>query len=229
MGSLVDNGAHNVVTGQGNALYNGKTGSSNWFAQGDPLYSLFGHHWSNAIKPMTAAQQNNVAQGERRYGAGQIAQAFDSPARDKQYADYMSNLRGLGTDQLNQQKTLADRNLKFADARSGMTGGSVAADNGGLLQRDYQGGLLSVADNARTATDALRTQDQAEKNNLIALNNAGSNVGQDSTNALAQAGMNIKNAQAANTMQSLGDVFGNLSSQYQKYRAATAPPSSAWG
>src|ERR1700688_1196863 len=70
----------------------------------DPMYSLFGHHWSNAALPMTAAQQ--LVQGEQaqRYNQGQIQEAYDSPQRQQQYQDYMNNLKGLYTDQVNQQQ-----------------------------------------------------------------------------------------------------------------------------
>lgn len=221
--SILTQGTNNAKRGVSNPL-NPSNGTSNFFGQSSPLYSLFGHKAS-----FVANDTPEASQLDRRYGQGQIEQAFDSPARDKQYADYMASLRSLGNDQLNQQKTIADRNLKFANARTGMTGGSVAADQGGTLQRDYQGGLLSVADNARSATDALRSQDQAEKNNLISLNNAGSNVGQSATDALRQSQINLTNTDRTNQIGTLGDVFGNLASQYQKYRAATAPPVSAWG
>lgn len=184
---------------------------------------------SNNSGMMTPEQQLNIANEDRRYSAGKISQAFDSPQRDKQYADYMANLRALGTDQLNQQKTIADRNLKFAGVRSGMTGGSVAADQGGLLQKDYESGLLGVADNARSGADALRTADQAEKNSLIDLSNSGAALGQGATNALNRNAIGLRGQDQTNMIGALGDIFGNLGSQYQKYRAATAPPVSAWG
>lgn len=218
--AITSHPGNNSVTGYGGTGAGGKY---------DIMQRLFGHTPDMSYAMMTPQQQNNIAQGDRRYGQGQIEQAFNSPARDKQYADYMASLTQLGNDQLNQQKTVADRNLKFANARTGMTGGSVAADEGGTLQRDYQGGLLSVADNARSSTDALRSSDQAEKNNLIELNNAGANVGQGTTDALNASRLALTNTDRTNQIGALGDVFGNLASQYQKYRAATAPPVSAWG
>lgn len=166
--------------------------------------------------PTTIAQS---AQQDRRYEAGVINQAYNNPARQKQFSDYYDALHGLYTDQVNQQQQTASRQLRFANARSGNTGGSVAADNGGLLQKDYQSGLMTAADAARSGLTDLQSQDDAERRNLISLSNDASNVGQSNTGILQQAQLGIANAQRNMTTQSLGDMFGDIGNIYQNTRA----------
>lgn len=175
---------------------------------------LFGHKAD--YTPTTIAQSS---QQDRRYQQGQINQAYDGAGRQKQYQDYFNALKGLYTDQVNQQQGTAARNLKFADARSGMTGGSVAADHGGLLQRDYQGGLLTAADTARNGLTDLQDQDQAEKRSLIAMSNDASNVGQNNSGILQGAQLGLKQAGTNANVQSLGDMFANLGGIYQNSQA----------
>jgi hypothetical protein len=166
--------------------------------------------------PVSIAQS---AQQDRRFQEGQINQAYDGVGRQKQYDDYLNSLRGLYGDQLSQQQQVAARNLKFANARQGVTGGSVAADRGNLLQQDYQGGLLTAADTARGAVDDLRNQDQAERRSLIALSNSASNVGAENSGTLASAGLGLQQASRTGMVQSLGDMFANLGTAYQQSQA----------
>lgn len=198
---------------------NPSNGTSNFFGQNSPLYSMVGHRSSNAIAPMTAAEQLQQDQEGRRYSQGKIEQAYESPERQQQYQDYMNNLRGLYTDQVNQQQTQAARQLKFSDARSGHTGGSAAADAGNLLQKDYQGGLLTAADTARTGTDSLIAGDKAAENQAINMSNYGSNVGQPETAALGSTQIGLTGAMNNTTAGSLGDMFSNLGNVYQQHKA----------
>lgn len=215
--------------GIGNAADQGGKGMTGIGGTLDPMYRLFGHHASNAALPMTAAEQLGQDQAGRRYSQGKIQQAYESPEREKQYQDYMAGLRGLYTDQVNQQQQQAARNLKFSDARTGHTGGSAAADAGNLLQRDYQGGLLTAADTARTGTDALVAGDKAAENQAINMSNYGSNVGQNEVAGLGST-TNTINANMKNTTAgSLGDMFSNLGNIYQQRKATAGANYSPYG
>src|ERR1700688_2093141 len=205
----------------------------------DPMYSLFGHHWNNAALPMTAAQQ--LVQGEQaqRYNQGQIQEAYDSPQRQQQYQDYMNNLKGLYTDQVNQQQQIAARNLKFSDARSGHTGGSAAADAGAMLQNDYQSGLMTAADTARAGTDSLIAADNAPKTTAIGAAVYAANVDHPGIASAGSTLQNINTAANTATAGTLGNMFSDLGNVYQKNKAVAganfspyatygSPSSSQW-
>lgn len=169
-----------------------------------------------------SAEQARLTQQGRQYTDARITNIYNSPERQKQYADYLQSLRGLYTGQVNDQQDVASRQLKFADARNGLTGGSAAADAGGMLRKDYQAGLVSADATALGGVDALRAADQAQKNQLIQLNDSASGTGQSATNAFNMAqGAVANNANAAGA-QTLGNFFGDVGGVYQQRQAANA-------
>lgn len=169
-----------------------------------------------------SSEQARLSQQGRQYTDARITNIYNSPARQKQYADYLQSLRGMYTGQVNDQQDVASRQLKFADARNGLTGGSAAADAGGMLRKDYQAGLVSADANAQTGVDALRAADQAQKNNLIAVNDSAQGTGQGSSNALALAQGAVANNANAAAPAALGSFFGDVGTVYQQRQAANA-------
>lgn len=176
-------------------------------------------------------RQERVRQATRRIDA-----IFDSPERQQQYNDYVTALRGYYTDDATRQKDVADRNLRFSLARSGLTGGSVAVDAGRTLRDDFSRGILDAEQRAQSALADLRSQDQASRLNLIQLANAGTDVTSAATNAAAAMRTNLAGAQAAGRAGALGDIFGNTAAIYklqqeaaERRRGQTAPLGSLYG
>jgi hypothetical protein len=107
----------------------------------------------------------------------QIKDAYNTPGLQQQYQDYSNNLLAQGTQQVNQQQQINARDLLFANARSGLTGGTEAAGLNTTLGEEYKQGLLSAANNATSATNALQQANQNQEDSLISQAAAGGGTG----------------------------------------------------
>lgn len=144
--------------------------------------------------------------------------AFDSPERQKQYDELLAADRSLYTDDLNRQNTRNNRQLKFAIARNGQAGSSVARDAGRRAGETYQRGVIEAERRAQGDVASLRDADAQARYNLIAQAQAGLDV----TTAANQAAMMLRNnlqaSRTSATADALGDVFGNFSTLFQQSR-----------
>src|ERR1700743_1870437 len=95
---------------------------------------------ANAANAANQQQQQQIQQS-----VNQINAAYSNPNRQAQYQTYDTNLNNYLTGQVNNQEAVNARNLKFAMARSGLTGGSAAADSNTQLAKDYSAGLLQAS------------------------------------------------------------------------------------
>lgn len=161
-----------------------------------------------------AQQQEQARQTGIANATAKINSIYGSPQRQQQYGDFEKAIQSYNLNNLNQQKTIADRQLNFAMARQGLTGGSADADSSANLTRQYNEGVLKSQQGAASAAAGLKTQDQAQKQQLIGL----AQSGLDATSAANQAttGMqtNLDSAMAQGESQGLGDMFGGLASYY---------------
>jgi len=174
----------------------------------------------------SAADAANTANAQRQQqindSISQITAAYSSPERQSQYAQYGKNLSDYYTGQVNQQEAVNARNLKFANARSGLTGGSAAVDSNTQLQKDYTAGLLQASQQSQAGTAALQQSDINSKNQLISLAQQGGYTGAIPTQvaqaqtASLQAGQNFGNANA------LGNLFSGTANIYQNEQTAAA-------
>src|SRR5690554_8179011 len=98
-----------------------------------------------------AEQQERERQARIDQTTGQINQLFDSPDRQQQITDFQSAMQDFYMQDLNRQKGTADRDLSFALARSGLTGGSRQVDANRTLGEDYQRGILDSERRAQSA------------------------------------------------------------------------------
>ena len=92
----------------------------------------------------TAQRQAQQAEDERRRQIAVATAAIDRAfsGRGGQLADFANALRANFMSEITDQKADADRRLKFALARGGQTGGSLARDSGRQLGEEFQEGLL---------------------------------------------------------------------------------------
>ena len=170
-----------------------------------------GNSAANAANAANAQQQTNI-----QNSVNQIQQAYNSPGRASQYQQYGDNLNKFYTGQVNNQEAVNARNLTFANARSGLTGGSAAVDNNTQLQKDYTQGLLNASQQATAGTSALEQADIQSKNQLIGLAQQGNFTGQIpmqtamAQNASLQGAANYGQANSlGNAFQSTGNVWAN--------------------
>lgn len=175
-------------------------------------------------KKMSATKRARLDEAERQFkmteATNRLNAVFDSPQRAAQLADFLAALRELYSNQLNRQKTIADRNLKFSMARSGLTGGSAAVDANRLLGEEYTEGLLNAENRAQSAVGDLRSQDEASRMGIISMIRSGL----DSTTAAQRAGSamqaNAQSAQGRAMSEGLGDIFGNTAALYKQQQEA---------
>ena len=172
---------------------------------------------ANAAAASNAQQQNQIQQS-----VAQINAAYNSPARQAQYAQYGSSLDKYYTGQVNNQEAINARNLTFANARSGLTGGSEAVDSNTQLQKDYTQALLQASQAAQTGQANLQQSDIQAKNQLIGLAQQGNYVGSiPQATAEAQSAVLGSNQNYANT-NALGNMFAGTAQIYQNEQTAAA-------
>lgn len=176
-----------------------------------------GNSAANAANAANAQQQQQIQQS-----VSQINNAYSNPQRQAQYQTYGTNLNNYLTGQVNTQEATNARNLQFADARSGLTGGSAAADANTQLQKDYTQGLLQASQQAQAGTSALEQSDINAKNQMISLAQAGNFTGSIPTAVSQNQSANLGAAQNAFTPQSLGNLFQATGNIYTNEQTAAA-------
>lgn len=142
--------------------------------------------------------------------------------REGQYADFLDALRSYYTSDLNRQQQDASRQLKFALARSGLTGGSQAAYAGKELAREANRGAITAEQRAQNALASLRAQDEQSRLAMISLAQSGQNIGDAATQTANALRANINAAQSEGLASGLGDVFGNTAATYKAMKEAAA-------
>ena len=175
---------------------------------------------SSSSTAASAAQTQQQAQINGTIA--QINSAYDSPSRQAQYSTYGNQLDQYYTNQVNQQEATNARNLKFANARSGLTGGSEAVDSNTQLQKDYTQGLLQASQAAQTGQAALEQADISSKNQLIAQAEQGSNLGSIPMAIASSTNANLGAAQNYSNSNSLGNLFAGSAQIYQNEQTAAA-------
>lgn len=163
-----------------------------------------------------ATKQAAAAEEERKRQVAQatsaIESAFGSPSRQKQLDEFIQSLRGEFQTEAERLKKDTARRAKFSLARSGLTGGSAAADFGVRLGRDFQGGLLEGERLAQGSLSDLVSADEASKQNLIALAQGGAGVSTAARQAASALQSNLSGARSRSSVASLGDIFSDASS-----------------
>ncbi len=175
---------------------------------------------NSAANAANAAQQQSQTQIQNAVSA--INNAYGSQNRQNQISQYGQNLNNYLTGQVNNQEAVNARNLKFAMARSGLTGGSAATDSNTQLQKDYTQGLLQAGQQAQTGQAALQQADIQSKNQLIGLAQQGNYTGSIPTAVAQSASANLGAAQNAFTPNALGNMFAGTSGIYQNEQTAAA-------
>jgi hypothetical protein len=173
-----------------------------------------------------AADQANANEAARQAqiasGTTAVNNIFDDPTRTAQYGKLAADTTAYYTQQLDTQKQQQDRQLSFAMARSGQTGGSVATDQAEQSGKDYEQGALNAGRMGAQAGASLQAQDTTERANLIAAVQGGLNATDAASNAAAAEKSNLASANATATGQQLGNAFGDFATLYQNSQTAKA-------
>ena len=167
----------------------------------------------------SASREARQAEQERQAGidnvTGQINALYDSPDRAAQRTQYGNDLRNFYIGDANRQKGVADRNLRFAMARSGLTGGSATIDANKTLGEEYQRGILESERKTQQGVADLMGRDEQSRLSLTGLAQGGLNT--TAANAQAAAGLsaNLQAATANARLGGLGDIFSTTAGAYK--------------
>jgi len=175
---------------------------------------------NSAQRAAEAAERERQAQ--IRGSVGRINEAFDNPNRQREIGDYLGATRQFYMNDLNRQKGETDRNLKFAMARSGQTGGKVAIDNAARVGQDYNRGVIESDRRAQSAAADLRSQDESSRLGLIQMAQSGLDATTGSSRALSALQNNLQAGRATSTAQGLGDAFGTFANLFKRSQEAAA-------
>jgi hypothetical protein len=140
----------------------------------------------------------------------QVNQLFDSPERAAQREQYGTAVRDFYVSDANRQKSVADRNLRFAMARSGLTGGSATIDANRTMGEEYNRGILESERRAQAALADLMGRDEQSRLNLTGLAQSGLNTTASAQQAAAALRSNLAGAKADAFGQGLGDIFKSV-------------------
>lgn len=162
-------------------------------------------------------RQASMAAGEQRVNA-----AYDSPARQKQYADFLAALRENFMLDATKQKGVADRRLKFANARSGLTGGSAAVDSNRRLGEEFTKGILNSENAAQDALAGLKSDDEASRQSLISMIRSGADATTASSRMMQLQSSNALGAKSRALTNGIGDIFSGTSDVYLRSEDAAA-------
>lgn len=169
-----------------------------------------------------ASAANAAQQAQINNSIKQIQSAYGSPNRTAQVDQYGTNLQNYLTGQVNNQEAVNARNLNFATARSGLTGGSAAVDSNAQLQKDYSSGLINATSAATAGKAALQQSDIQSQNQLIGLANQGGDIGTLPMQAAQAQNANLQNAQSNMNPNALGNMFAGTASIYNTEETAAA-------
>lgn len=159
-----------------------------------------------------AAQADAWRQSNISRAVGQINSAYGNPKREGDINDFLGATRTFYQNELGRQKDVADRSLKFAMARSGLTGGSATVDANRLLGENFQTGVLNADRLAQSAAENLRSADEQARMSLISQAQSGMDMTGGASRAAAALQSNLQGAQAGLKVDALGDVFGGIAS-----------------
>ena len=166
----------------------------------------------------------NEAERQRKIAesTGAVNKIFEDPSRQAQYDKLGSDTEKYYTEGVDKQNTEAQRQLTFALARSGLTGGSEQADKGKVLGQDYLKGILDAARRGKSAAAGLRSSDEQSRQQLIAMAMSGLDTTTASSESASALRANVQGAQADMGANALGDLFGDLQNTYQTSKEAKA-------
>ena len=175
---------------------------------------------NNAAKE--ANRQEQARQAAIRRSQGQINAVFDSPGREADINDFMAALRERSLSDLDRQKLDAERQLKFALARSGQIGGSTQVDQSERFADDYAQQLLKLERGVQGAGADLRAADQDARARLIGLATSGLDATTGAQQAAAALRTNLQSASSTNLVNGVGDAFANWSDFFKRSQEQAA-------
>lgn len=167
-----------------------------------------------------AAQREHDKDRQTMLAVNRINDIFGSDSRREQIAQYQNAVKGKQVGSLNREMGKNARDLKFAMARTGLTGGSADVDLNDNLNDDYSRGLLHAISAAQRAGASLRGADEASRARLIGQAEQSNNLLSSSDNALTALRGNLDQAQGALAPAAFDSFFSDLADFYKASQVA---------
>ncbi len=168
-----------------------------------------------------AAQQR---EDERQAEITRSTEAIDAAfgGRGAQQQEFVNSLREFLTGDVRRQQKVSSRRSKFALARSGLSGGSQAVDQGRTLAEEFTEGLLKAERGAQGGLADLKAQDEQARLQLLGLAQTGLKAGTAASRASEAIQSNLAGASARGLQQGIGDVFGKTANLFRAQEEAAA-------
>lgn len=198
--------------------WTGFIGDSAYDPGGTMLDGLFGgaHNLQQHTKYDKNAYDSTVAAYQQEVQDA----ANNKTARDKLYDQVRMDAFNAGKTSLDDSRTTAARNNKFALFAQGLNGGSQDIDENALLGRTYNQGLLDLGSKADASEAGFKAGDESARLGLLTSIDNGMDQSDALTSALNQMKTGADQAEAAAKGTNLGDLFANAGLLYSKSNAA---------
>lgn len=157
-------------------------------------------------------------QGRISESVGAVNSAFD--AREPQYAKFSDALRSRLNEGIQLQRQKAERDSKFALAKSGLIGGSQQRDQSAELNREGREAALTGERQVQSGVGGLRAADEDARARMIALAQSGNSIGNAASQTASMLQANLGTAQSASNVSNLGDLFGNTAATVKSQKDA---------
>jgi len=177
-----------------------------------------GSSGGGASAAATQAEQERAAQV--RAVQTRIESIFGSPERAKQITDFVAATRQLLQDELLRKQTVNARELKFSQARTGLSGGSAGAQQVGDLADAFLRASVEATRTAQGAGERLRASDQDAKLALFNQALGGLDMTTASNNALQAMRSNVGLAQSEASQSNLDQFFKSFADIYSQSKEA---------
>ena len=188
----------------------------------DPLH-LFGNPTADAQKQEQAAA--NAAEASRQKAIqdalDQVNGIFSGAGRQAEYKKYAQDNYNLLKTSLDNNTMNENRNLRFSMSRSGNLGGSQDVYNQGLVQKDYNTGLLNASNQSQASAAALENSDQQTKSALDNMVLNGMSATDATQQAIRDTQLNTTTQQATIAPATADSLFGDIAIGYTNRQAAT--------
>ena len=173
-----------------------------------------------------ATREAQEAEDERRRqieaSQKRIESIFASPQREGQIQDFVGSTRDFLQGDLDRQKGINDRELKFALARGGLSGGSTDIDQNQLLSEAFLRASVDADRRALGAGDRLRDADQQSKISLFNQALGGLDATTAAQNASQAMRTNIGLARTEGSEGNFDNFFSKFSRLFEDSRKAKA-------
>jgi hypothetical protein len=193
-----------------------------WVAAGVGIGSaLFGGQQAKKEKKRQAqlGADQEAFEGDRNaridLARGQIDSVFDSKRRLGQQTKFAGNLRGYLGSELGRKSTDASRQLKFAMARGGQTGGKVAIDTNKRLGDEFAEAAINNERTVQSELAQLKAQDEQARNALKQMAGSGMSLTEANRRALVAGQNTLATADNVARVRGIGDVFADTAKTYK--------------